>query len=193
MNLELSTYVILVMSTAYTLTCYFHSKSGSNSTKEQVEASFLKLRRRQQAFFNQLSLLEENAGKYFQTLNEAGLPEAIKIRNQLLVANDDIKKFIDDNNYASAEKLISYIDNPRKKPFKEITSLTNARLNSLYEWKERANTYITACVIKLGIITSQATANQELEVVRRKTLHSLEQLRDVLNKEKYQSDKLPDW
>lgn len=193
MTLENLAYLTLIISTAYTLLRYRQSDQSYIAAHEKIVTSYNRLISREQAFFNQLSLLEENSTRYFQTLNEAGLSEALKIRDQLIMANQDIVTFIDSGNYEAANALIHFLENPTSKPFPWLVTLTTAKLNTLYDWKDRANQHVTSCVIKLGIVTSQMTANQEQESKRRKTIHSLEQLREVMQRDRHHSQRLADW
>jgi len=193
MTLEFFANLTLIFSIAYTWHSYRKNDQSYIAAHEKTVNSYNRLISREQAFFNQLSLLEENSTRYFQTLNEAGLSEALKIRDQLIMANQDIVNFIDSGNYEAAQALITFLENPTTKPFPWLLTITTAKLNSLYNWKDRANQHITSCVIKLGIVTSQITANQEQESKRRKTIHSLEQLREVMNRNRHQSDRVVDW
>jgi hypothetical protein len=193
MALELFTYTLLLGATVYTVVQYKHNRTHHRSAREEALTMLNRMLAREQTLFNQINLLEENATRYFNTLNEAGLPEALKIKNELLTANEDIKNLIDNGRYQDAYILITFIDNPTTKPTLQHLELTHAKLPQLLDWKIRANRHITNCIAELGIITAEMPTSEEQEDMRRKTLNSLKQLRELISKEQHQVLVSSDW
>ena len=184
MDIVIVSHIILLIAVASCVGSLIRVLKTRQTGKQSVVEAYARLIRKQTVFFNQLNLLEDNSNRYFQTLHEAGLPELLKIREQLSIVDKDIETYIDTGRIESAQELIAFIDNPTSKPHKELLNLTSSNLHLLYDWKDRGNNGVTACVIKLGLITAQPAAREEKEILRRKTIHSLEQLREVLLQER---------
>ena len=182
MVLEIITYLLIIAGSF--LTYFGYKKSLVVSASEdsvRFTHEFKKLLEQKKIFFSQVDLLFDHSNRYFQTLNDAGLPEALKIRDQLVVVIEELRAFESKEKFKEALKLIDYLTHPTQKLSKEVSVLSATNLKELHDWKERANQHVTACVIKLGITSNAISENLDHEQMRRKTIHSLEQLRNLIN------------
>ena len=184
LNLEKVSLITCLVATVITVGGYIISMRNREQVFTTAYRKFKDTQRTQAIFYKQVALLEEHSSKYFTTLNEGGFSELLAIRTALLHLTQDVEFYIENGNMDAAHTIINYLDNPSMKPFPQLTALSKANLNHVFDWKMRGNELITACVIKLGIMASQPSIDKHQDDLRRKTLTSLEQLRQVLSIER---------
>lgn len=183
LDLEKIAEIVLIAATFITLSQYFQKKVNKSSESQLATENFEIFSRNRQLLLNKISILDHNLDKYFHTLHESGLSELFLIRDELNQIYFDIDRLLSSSKYQEANLLISYLQNPSTKPPINLIKLTTAKLERLQDWDSIANNLVMKCVIQLGIISNKSTL-AEHEDLRRKTIHSLDQLRQIIAEER---------
>jgi hypothetical protein len=139
------------------------------------------------SFIKQVNLLEEASNKYFNTLNEAGLAELVKVKFHVMQVLEDINNLKQQGNFSDAYELAQYLNNPEQKPYIKLFELTKADLNFVESWRSYSQSLIMNCTVQLGIASNQPSfsntkseTKENFEQRRRRTFTALSELKEIL-------------